>query len=324
MLIRLWRRSLIARLGASLSWALRGARVHPTASLLARRGGLRLASGVKVSDGVVLECLLGGHIELEEAVWLAHHTEIQTDGLVHIGRGTTVQRYSSINGNVHIGCSCIIAPSVFISSGTHPFREIPHLAIRMQELEAAADNLDQPVVVHDDCWLGVHAVISPGVTLGKGVVVGANSVVTRDWPPYSVVAGAPARALKPRLTWSPPYVLDAETAEHSPYLYSGFVLRRRGDALVVEAFGGSRVEIAVPWHAQSVDVYLETNAALILNVDGERPFCMSTGANVFRIGALRPVFESDAQHRFRLAAFEVSGDPKFSLRILRTLASETA
>lgn len=54
----------------------------------------------------------------------------------------------------------------------------------------------RPVVVGEGTWLGINVVVLPGVTIGKGCVVGANSVVTKDLPDYSVAAGAPARVLR--------------------------------------------------------------------------------------------------------------------------------
>ena len=54
------------------------------------------------------------------------------------------------------------------------------------------------VVVGDDCWLGSNAVILPGATLSKGTVVGANAVVTKDFPQYSIIAGMPAKVIGKR------------------------------------------------------------------------------------------------------------------------------
>ena len=56
----------------------------------------------------------------------------------------------------------------------------------------------RPVVIGDDCWIGSRVTIMPGVTLGRGCVVGAGAVVTRDVPPYAVVAGVPARVVRYR------------------------------------------------------------------------------------------------------------------------------
>lgn len=54
----------------------------------------------------------------------------------------------------------------------------------------------KPIVIHDKAWIGFDATILKGVTVGEGAVVGAKSVVTRDVPPWSVVAGNPARVVK--------------------------------------------------------------------------------------------------------------------------------
>jgi acetyltransferase-like isoleucine patch superfamily enzyme len=54
------------------------------------------------------------------------------------------------------------------------------------------------IVVEDDCWLGAGAIVLDGVRIGRGAVVAAGSIVTRDVPAYTVVAGSPARVIKHR------------------------------------------------------------------------------------------------------------------------------
>lgn len=77
---------------------------------------------------------------------------------------------------------------------------------------------NDPIAIGDDCWLGVNVVVSPGVSIGQGAVVGANAVVTKDVVPYSVVAGSPARQIGQRLAWSPPPSLDLSDPESLPYI----------------------------------------------------------------------------------------------------------
>ena len=55
-----------------------------------------------------------------------------------------------------------------------------------------------PVIIEEDCWIGSHAVILKGVTIGEGAVVAAGAVVTRDVPPYAVVGGIPAKVIGDR------------------------------------------------------------------------------------------------------------------------------
>ncbi|MFD4957921.1 acyltransferase [Microbacterium sp. NPDC058389] len=83
-----------------------------------------------------------------------------------------------------------IARGVYIADHMHGFDD-PALPVRDQPLARVA-----PVRVRRGAWLGQNAVVMPGVTIGEGAVVGANSVVTRDVPARTVVAGAPARVIR--------------------------------------------------------------------------------------------------------------------------------
>jgi len=225
----------------ALAFALRGVRVSPGAQMIGPRSQFSISNGAIVNSGCVLRTTGKGVISLGNRVWLARDCEIETDSRVELGARTTVQRRCTINGATRVGADCIFAPDVFVSSGTHPFRDIPHLPIREQERLRVEQglSLDRPVWIQDDCWIGVHAVIAPGVTVGKGSVVGANSVVTRDVPPYSVVAGSPARVIGQRLEWSPPARVDLSRAEDQPYVLSRapllVALRPAGPAEVLRA-----------------------------------------------------------------------------------------
>jgi acetyltransferase-like isoleucine patch superfamily enzyme len=201
----------------------RGRRLHPSALLLGGNDRIILGRGCSIGARTRLLPLGKGRVVIGDGVWLSSDVEVETDAEVIIGAGTTIQRRCTINGATRIGRGCIFAPSVFVSSGTHPFREWPHLPIRAQEARIAAEgrSMDRAVWIQDDCWLGTHVVVSPGVTIGKGSVVGANSVVTRDVPPYSVVAGVPARAIAVRLDWAPPSDLNFADARALVYSLDG-------------------------------------------------------------------------------------------------------
>jgi acetyltransferase-like isoleucine patch superfamily enzyme len=250
---RLWWTLWPARWWRSIKALSRGVRLHPGATLLGRSAQFVLGRGTVVGAAVRLDAGNTGFIEVGEKVWLARHTELQSSTRVRIGAGTTVQRNCSINGSVTLGRDCIVAPNVFISSGTHPFRAEPHLAMREQEQLGAMP--ERPVRIQDDCWLGVNAVVCPGVTIGKGSVIGANAVVTKDVPPYSVAAGVPATVVGQRLQWCPPHSIESDRAEDMVYVLSGH--ERKGSAsargsmgvsadeplLAVMAGGGRRVRV---------------------------------------------------------------------------------
>jgi acetyltransferase-like isoleucine patch superfamily enzyme len=234
----------------AMTWLARGARVHPSAILLGRGAQLVFGRSTKIGARARLDPGADGRIVAGERVWLSTDVEIETATEVSIGSGTTVQRRCTLNGSTRVGNSCILAPNVFVSSGTHPFRAIPHLPIREQEriLDTGAHGLDRPVWIQDDCWLGVNSVVCPGVTIGKGSVVGANAVVTRDVLPYSVVAGSPARVIGQRLRWEPRMVVDPNSENDEPYVLSGRITRAsgtQGKAVVVDA--ATPLQVALAW-----------------------------------------------------------------------------
>ncbi len=94
-------------------------------------------------------------------------------------------------GEIRIGSDVLLSPGVVVTSHQHTFAETEP-TIREQPIEFA------PVEIGDDVWIGANAVILPGVRLGRGTVVGAGAVVTRDAPPGSVLLGVPARVARER------------------------------------------------------------------------------------------------------------------------------
>ena len=61
-------------------------------------------------------------------------------------------------------------------------------------------NNDLPVVIEDDVWCGANVTILKGVTIGHGSIVAAGAVVTKSFPPYSIIGGVPAKLIKMRFT----------------------------------------------------------------------------------------------------------------------------
>ncbi|KXX79718.1 Maltose O-acetyltransferase [Madurella mycetomatis] len=88
---------------------------------------------------------------------------------------------------VTIGDRVMFGPNVSLLSATHE----TDVRSRREYIEFA-----KPITIKDDCWIGGHVVVLPGVTIGEGCTIGAGSVVTKDIPPWSVAMGTPARVVK--------------------------------------------------------------------------------------------------------------------------------
>lgn len=112
---------------------------------------------------------------------------------VYIADGLIIVEELADRDNLTIGDRVSFAPRVTIVTSSHPN------ASRIRPFAPVAQG---PVVIEADAWIGAGAVILPSVRIGRGAVVGAQSVVARDVPPLHVVAGQPARIV--RALESPP------------------------------------------------------------------------------------------------------------------------
>jgi acetyltransferase-like isoleucine patch superfamily enzyme len=104
-----------------------------------------------------------------------------------------------IEANCEIGNYCLIANRVaIVGRRDHDFRTVG-IPVRFSPWiggkSAAEGLLDERAVIEDDVWLGYGAIVLSGVRIGRGVIVAAGSVVTKDVAPYEIVAGNPARAV---------------------------------------------------------------------------------------------------------------------------------
>lgn len=120
---------------------------------------------------------------------------------VKLGKWTFVNFGATfLDGNtITLGDYVAVGPNVQFITDTHPTRpEDRFVAPKTgDKMPFRVVNLSHPIVVKDHVWIGAGAIILPGVTIGEGAVVAAGAVVTKDVPPRMVVAGNPAKTLKP-------------------------------------------------------------------------------------------------------------------------------
>jgi acetyltransferase-like isoleucine patch superfamily enzyme len=147
--------------------------------------GKRCAIGRGVKIYAPLRVRLGNESALLEGAYLSG------TGVLTIGDRSSIGAYTSVacRERVDIGRDTLIAGFCFILDVDHGFSE-PETLITQQRLDI------RPVVIGNDVWIGTHCVVLRGVTIGDGAVVAANSVVTRDVAPYTIVGGSPAKVIK--------------------------------------------------------------------------------------------------------------------------------
>ncbi len=112
---------------------------------------------------------------------------------ISVGRNFSVNTGALLDGRggITIGDSVMIGPQTVVVSSHHQ-SDVPTIPM------ASLDHVLAPVVIEDDVWIGAHVFIKGGVRIGRGAVVAAGAVVTRDVEPYAVVAGVPAARVRSR------------------------------------------------------------------------------------------------------------------------------
>nr|WP_271559595.1 DapH/DapD/GlmU-related protein [Algibacter sp.] len=129
------------------------------------------------------------------------------DGNIIVGSNTTINgpytEFYSLNNPISIGSFCSIARGTNIQEYNHNTESITTYFIKYRVFNDAygSDVVSKGgVTIGNDVWIGAGTTILTGVTIGDGAVVAANSVVTKNIPPYAIVGGSPAKVLKFRFS----------------------------------------------------------------------------------------------------------------------------
>jgi len=134
---------------------------------------------------------IGEKVHINEGSWILALKTNERNPSVNIGRGTYIGRLSHIVGvsEVKICDNVLISDKVYISDNLHEYKDINSPIKEQKILEKG------PVVIGENTWLGENVCVV-GASVGKHCVIGANSVVTKSIPDYSVAVGSPAKVIK--------------------------------------------------------------------------------------------------------------------------------
>lgn len=128
----------------------------------------------------------GSNINIERGV------DFGSGGQLEIGDYSGIGLNCQVPFNIKIGKYVMMGPDVVIFAQNHRYDRLDTPMM----FQGFVDY--NPVVIEDDVWIGARVVILPGIKIGTGAIIGAASIVTKDVPPYAIVAGNPARIIKMR------------------------------------------------------------------------------------------------------------------------------
>ena len=123
-------------------------------------------------------------------------------GIKNIELGNDVSLNNNVmilttRAKVIIGDHVMFGPNVVVVSGSHRIDILDKPMSQLTDADKLPEN-DKDIIFEGDNWIGANAIILSGVKIGQGSVVAAGAIVTKDTPPYSVVAGSPAKVIKMR------------------------------------------------------------------------------------------------------------------------------
>ena len=161
----------------------------PKLKIKSKLPNITIGDNVKILGNIDLRTRENGKIFFKNDTLIEEDCRFVSarDGVIEIGQGTKVCADCIINGgeDIIIGKNCIIGKNTSINSNSHSMLKKETILNQGFDLK--------PVIIGDDCWTGINSVITYGVTLKKGTVIGANSLINKDTEEYSINVGLPAK-----------------------------------------------------------------------------------------------------------------------------------
>ncbi|MEO0435133.1 MAG: acyltransferase [Cyanobacteria bacterium J06656_5] len=155
-----------------------------------RRNGALILEDYCEAQGTATRGLFFGH-----KVTVGRFAQIRPSGYYgrKMGEGLAIGDHSNIGPLCYIGCAGFIdiGQRVMMGAGVQMHAEAHQFSVSIQNIQSQGVKRTG-IIIEDDVWIGAQVIILDGVTIGKGSVIGAGSVVNRSFPPGSVVAGVPA------------------------------------------------------------------------------------------------------------------------------------
>ena len=136
---------------------------------------------------------------------------------IEVGNDVFIGLRPNLGGikGIKIGNKVMFGPDVSILGGDHNTTQVGRY---MYDVKKKLPQNDLPVIIEDDVWIGACAIVMKGVTVGKGSIVAAGALVTKNVIPYSIVAGVPAKIIKMRFT-------DVEIIAHEATLERDYPIK---------------------------------------------------------------------------------------------------
>lgn len=158
-----------------------------------------------------------GNIKLGKNTTFGRGTVLWAPNKMVIGSNTYIGKYCTLQADIVIGTGVEIANNVgLIGKYDHDYSKVgcyikdaPWIGDRDYDFKGK----DEKIIIEDDVWIGFGTVVFTGVKIGRGAIVGAGSIVTKDIEPYSIVAGNPAAKIGERFS-------REEIIEHERILYN--------------------------------------------------------------------------------------------------------